>query len=81
MTRWQFSREFNIEAVTLVTGGRDGVAGMPGSGIDRERIAAMREAAEAPVSAFPGNGQQRAALAEIAALKTEVAKLQAEVAS
>ena len=39
------------------------------------------EAAEAPVSAFPGNGQQRAALAEIAALKTEVAKLQAEVAS
>ena len=38
----------------------------------------MREAAEAPVSAFPGNGQQRADLAEIATLKKEVAKLRAE---
>ena len=38
----------------------------------------MREAAEAPISAFPGNGQQRAELAEIAALKNEVAKLRAE---
>ena len=38
----------------------------------------MREAAAAPVTAFPGNGQQRAELAEIAALKKEVAKLKAE---
>jgi len=35
----------------------------------------LREAAEAPITAFPGNGQQRAELAEIAALKKEVAKL------
>lgn len=38
----------------------------------------MREAAAAPSSAFPGHGQQRAELAEIAALKKEVAKLKAE---
>ena len=30
------------------------------------------------MTAFPGNGQQRADLAEIAALKKEVAKLKAE---
>jgi transposase len=38
----------------------------------------MREATVAPASAFPGNGQQRLELAEIAALKKEVAKLKAE---
>ena len=38
----------------------------------------MREAAAAPTSAFPGHGHQRAELAEIAALKKEVAKLNAE---
>ncbi|MBL3552569.1 transposase [Rhodovulum sulfidophilum] len=38
----------------------------------------MRETTSAPASAFPGNGQQRAELAEIAALKKEVAKLKAE---
>jgi transposase len=36
------------------------------------------ETADAPASAFPGNGQQRAELAEIAALRKEVAKLKAE---
>lgn len=35
----------------------------------------MREAAVAPTTAFPGNGQQRAELAEIAALKKEVTQL------
>jgi transposase len=38
----------------------------------------MLEATVAPAPAFPGNGQQRAELAEIAALKKEVAKLRAE---
>jgi transposase len=38
----------------------------------------MREATEVPVTAFPGNGQQRPELAKIAALKKEVAKLKAE---
>jgi transposase len=38
----------------------------------------MREVSVAPATAFPGNGQQRAELAEIAALKKEVARLRAE---
>lgn len=38
----------------------------------------MREAAATPTTAFPGNGQQRAELAEIAALKKEVVRLRAE---
>lgn len=38
----------------------------------------MRELASAPVAAFPGNRQMRADLAEIAALKKEVARLRAE---
>ncbi len=38
----------------------------------------MREVTVAPATAFPGNGQQRPELAEIAALKKEVAKLKAE---
>ena len=38
----------------------------------------MRELATAPVAAFSGNGQMRADLAEIAALKKEVARLRAE---
>lgn len=38
----------------------------------------MREATVAPATAFPGNGQQRPELAEIATLKKEVARLKAE---
>lgn len=38
----------------------------------------MREAAMSPTSSFPGHGQQRTEVAEIAALKKEVAKLKAE---
>ncbi len=38
----------------------------------------MRELVARPATAFPGHGQQRADLAEIAALKKEVAKLKAE---
>jgi transposase len=38
----------------------------------------MRELATAPVAAFSGNGQMRADLAEIVALKKEVARLRAE---
>lgn len=38
----------------------------------------MREAAAKPTTAFPGNGPQRAELAEIAAMKNEVARLRAE---
>ena len=38
----------------------------------------MRELTAAPAAAFPGKGQMRADLAEIAALKKEVARLRAE---
>ena len=38
----------------------------------------MRELTATPVTAFSGNGQMRADLAEIAALKEEVARLRAE---
>ncbi len=38
----------------------------------------MRELTATPAAAFPGNGQMRADLAEIAALKSEIARLRAE---
>jgi transposase len=38
----------------------------------------VREAKVAPATAFPGNGQSRLELAEIAVLKKEVAQLRAE---
>ena len=38
----------------------------------------LRELTATPVAAFPGNGQMRADLAEIAASKKEVARLRAE---
>ena len=80
MVRRKFSREFKIEAMKLVT--ERGVS-VAQTCRDLELADSvlrpwMREAAEAPISAFPGNGQQRAELAEIAALKNEVAKLRAE---
>jgi putative transposase len=80
MTRRKFSREFKIEAVKLVT-----ERGVTVAQVCRDLDLAesvlrrwMREATVAPATAFPGNGQQRPELAEIAALKKEVAKLKAE---
>jgi transposase len=78
--RRKFSREFKIEAVKLVTD-----RGVSVSQACRDLDLAesvlrrwMRETAVAPATSFPGNGQQRAELAEIAALKKEVARLRAE---
>jgi transposase len=80
MTRRKFSREFKIEAVRLVTD-----RGVPVAQAARDLDLAesvqrrwMRELTAAPAAAFPGNGQMRADLAEIAALKKEVARLLAE---
>lgn len=80
MVRRRFTKEFKLEAVKLVT--ERGVA-MAQAARDLDLAESvlrrwMREAAAAPVTAFPDNGQQRADLAEIAALKKEVAKLKAE---
>ena len=80
MVRQKFSREFKLEAVRLVT--ERGVS-VPQACRDLDLVESvlrrwMKELSDAPSSAFPGNGQQRAELAEIAALKKEVAKLKAE---
>ncbi|SNT76890.1 transposase [Paracoccus seriniphilus] len=78
MTRRKFSREFKIEAVKLVTE-RGVTLAQACRDLDLAESVLrrwMREATVAP--AFPGNGQQRAKLAEISALKKEVAKLKVE---
>jgi len=80
MVRWKFTKEFKFEAVKLVT--ERGVAvAQAARDLDLAESVLrrwMREATTAPVTAFPGNGQQRTELAEIAALKKEIAKLKAE---
>ena len=80
MTRRKFSREFKIEAVKLVTERGVSVAQACRDLDLAESVLRrwMREATVAPTTAFPGNGQQRAELAEIAALRKEVARLRAE---
>jgi len=80
MARRKFGAEFKIEAVKLVTGRGVAVAQAARDLDLAESVLRrwMRELAAAPGVAFPGHGQQRADLAEIAALKKEVAKLKAE---
>ena len=78
--RRKFSREFKLEAVKLV---RDRGVAVAQACRDLEIAESvlrrwMRELAEAPASAFPGQGQMRSEQAEIAALKKEVARLKAE---
>lgn len=80
MTRRKFSREFKIEAVRLVTDRGVAVA-QAARDLDLAesvRRRWMRELTATPSTAFPGNGRMRADLAEIAALKKEVARLRAE---
>ena len=80
MTRRKFSREFKIEAVKLVTDRGVSVAQAARDLDVAESVLRrwMRELTATPAAAFPGNGQLRADLAEIAALKKEVARLRAE---
>ena len=71
MTRRKFSREFKIEAVRLVTDRGVAVA-QAARDLDVAESVLRRwmwELTSAPVAAFPGNGQMRANLAEISALK------------
>ena len=80
MTRRKFSREFKTEAVKLVTERGVGVA-QAARDLDLSQSVLrrwVRELTAAPAAAFPGNGQMRADLAEIAALKREVVRLRAE---
>jgi transposase len=78
--RRKFSREFKLEAVRLVIERGVAVAQACRDLDVAESVLRrwMRELAGAPSSAFPGNGQQRAEQAEIAALKKEVTRLRAE---
>lgn len=80
MKRRKFSREFKIEAVKRVTERGVAVAQACRDLDLAESVLRrwMREAVATPTTAFPGNGQLRAELAEIAALKKEVARLRAE---
>jgi transposase len=78
--RRAFSREFKLEAVKLVTE-RGVAAAQAGKDLDvHENVLRkwMRELRQEPEEAFPGNGKQRAADAEIARLRKEVAKLKME---
>ena len=80
MMRRKFSREFKIEAVRLVTD-RGVAVSQAARDLDMSESVLrrwMRELTATPATAFPGNGQMRADLAEIAALKKEVARLRAE---
>ena len=80
MTRRKFSREFKIEAVRLVTD-RGVTVAQTARDLDVAQSVLrrwIRELTATPTAAFPGNGQIRADLAEIAALKKEVARLRAE---
>ncbi len=80
MTRRKFSREFKIESVRSVMDRGVAVAqvardlDVPESVLRRW----MRDLTATPATAFPGNGQMRADMAEISALKKEVARLRAE---
>ena len=81
MVRRKFTKEFKFEAVKLETERGVAVAQAARDMDLAESVVRrwIREASTAPASAFPGNGQQRAELAGIAALKKEVDKLNAEL--
>ena len=79
-TRRQFSREFKVEAVKLVTG--RGVA-VAQAARDLDVVESvlrrwMRELAQDPREAFPGKGVMKPEQAEIDRLRKEVAKLKME---
>ena len=80
MARRKFTQELNFEAVQLATERGVSVAQAARDLDLAESVLRrwMRDGSAAPVTAFPGNGQPRAELVEIAALKKEVAKLKAE---
>ena len=80
MTRRKFRRAFKPEAERLVTDRGVAVA-QAARDLDVAKSVLrrwMRELTAPPAAAFPGNGQLRADLAEIAALKKEVALLRAK---
>ena len=87
MTKRKFGRAFKIEAAGLVKYDEDQLPDEWGGTLAQavrdldvaESVLRrwMRELTATPTAAFPGNGQMRADLAEIATLKKEVARLRA----
>ena len=80
MARRKFSREFRIEAAWLVTDRGVAVAQAARDLDVAESLPRrwMRKLTATPTTAFPGNAQMRADLAQIASLKRKVARLRAE---
>ena len=80
MARGALSRAFKIEAVRLVTDRGVAVAQAAwGLGLAQSVLRRwMRELTATHAAAFPGNGRMPIDLAEISALKQEVARLRAE---
>ena len=80
MTRKVFNKEFKLEAVKLVT--ERGVSCAQAArdlGIGQNVVSRwIREAKADKVHAFPGRGQMKPDDAELARLKRELAKTQAE---
>ena len=80
VTRRKFGREFKLEAVNLVT--VRGVAlAQAARDLDVNESVLRRwvkESVSDPAHAFPGGGNMKPELAEIAQLKKEVAKLRME---
>ena len=78
--RRQFSREFKVEAVRLVL--ERGVSASQAARDQGIHVNVLRnwvrEQRANPTHAFPGNGQQKPADAEITQLKREVARLKME---
>ncbi|MSO66103.1 MAG: transposase [Alphaproteobacteria bacterium] len=80
MERWQFTREFKLEAVKLIrdrgvtVGQASRDLGIHGTVLRNW----MRAFADDPQHAFPGHGQLKPEQAEIARLKREVTRLKAE---
>ena len=80
MERRQFTREFKLEAVRLIK--ERGVSYAQASkdlGVHPTQLRNwVKQLADDPQHAFPGQGQMKPAQLEIAQLKREVAKLKAE---
>jgi transposase-like protein len=80
MERRQFTREFKLEAVRLITDRGvslcAGVRRPRGAHIAIKRV--VKKFADDPPHAFPSNGQMNPEQLEIARLKREVIKLKAE---
>ena len=79
-TRRQFSREFKVEAVKLVTERGVGVSQAARDLDVGETVLRrwMREQTQDPQQAFPGKGVMKPEQAEIDRLRKEVAKLRME---